>query len=103
MPGELADHAQGQTVRGVGAHETILHINVMALPKCEHPGVEPVEMGLGNRLVHRAPLNGGFCDLISHYEFVFGRAPCKLTRANDECAVGGETPLAPLNRMFEEL
>src|SRR5689334_21283207 len=103
MPGELADYAQGQAVGGVGAHETILHINVVALPECEHPRVQTVEVGFGNRLVHRAPLNSGFGDLIANYEFVFGRAPRELTRANHECAVVGETPLAPLDRMFEEL
>ena len=54
-------------------------------------------------MVHRTPLHRGFGNLIPHHEFIFGRPSRELAGANHKRAPAGETPLAPLYGMLQQL
>src|ERR1035438_374814 len=75
----------------------------MTLPEGHHFGVEPVEMLLRERLVDVPPLHVGVGGLVAHHEFVLGRTPRELPRADYERAAAGESPFPALDGVLQQL
>lgn len=103
MPGPLRDHADRKLKRGVRAGETVVNENILPLPEIQHPLHQPVEMGFGHRLIHRAPVHRRFGAGLADNVLVLGRAARELAGAHYQRATFGKRPFFPLDRLFHQL
>ena len=102
VPGIFRDDPNRDPVGGVGARETILHVNIAPLQVSQEASIQCVEAGGFERTIDRPPpdpiLGRGFL----HDELVIGRTARVLTRSHDQCAAGGQQPLAPPDGVLDQ-
>src|SRR5439155_21192508 len=102
MPREFAEDADRQSVRGIGASETIEHKHVAPLEMLGHLRAQLLKMVARHRLVDFAPPDARFARRLAHDEFVAGRTAGAFSGKGDERAGAGEAAFVPVQAELDQ-
>jgi hypothetical protein len=100
VPRVFGDDADRQTVLGISAGITVLHVHFRAPERREHIAVQFVEIGRVHRAVHGPPGDVFFAARLAHEKFVLRRPPGVLARPAHERPLVGHQPFAAADRFF---